>query len=70
VLGALFINQLTCQIKSNLLNQPFLKDYGFDYEKEVFNVDILQKNGLYIGNNQYVSDKELKILEKILSGIK
>ena len=57
-------------VGGNLLNQPFLKDYGFDYEKEVFNVDILQKNGLYIGNNQYVGDKELKILEKILSGIK
>jgi CDP-6-deoxy-D-xylo-4-hexulose-3-dehydrase len=57
-------------VGGNLLNQPFLKDYGFDYEKEFFNVDLLQKNGLYIGNNQYIGDKELKTLEKILSGIR
>lgn len=57
-------------VGGNLLNQPFLKNFGFDYKKEVFNVDTLQKYGLYIGNNQYIGNKELKILEKILSGIK
>jgi len=57
-------------VGGNLLKQPFLKNYGFQYNKEFFNVDILQQFGLYIGNNQYVGDKELKTLEKILSGIK
>jgi CDP-6-deoxy-D-xylo-4-hexulose-3-dehydrase len=57
-------------VGGNLLRQPFLKDYGFDYEKEIYNVDILQQFGLYIGNNQYIGDRELSILEKILSGIK
>ncbi len=57
-------------VGGNLLKQPFLKDYGFDYEKDIFNVDVLQQFGLYIGNNQYIGDRELNTLEKILSGIK
>ena len=57
-------------VGGNLLNQPFLKNYSFSYEKTNYNVDTLQEFGLYIGNNQYVGDKEFEVLEKILLGLK
>lgn len=57
-------------VGGNLLNQPFLSNYSFDYHKDNYNVDILQEFGLYVGNNQYVGDKEFKVLEKILLDIK
>jgi CDP-6-deoxy-D-xylo-4-hexulose-3-dehydrase len=57
-------------VGGNLLNQPFLKNYSFSYEKTNYNVDTLQEFGLYIGNNQYVGDIEFEVLEKILLGLK
>lgn len=57
-------------VGGNLLNQPFLKNYSFSYEKTNYNVDTLQEFGLYIGNNQFVGDKEFEVLEKILLGLK
>jgi CDP-6-deoxy-D-xylo-4-hexulose-3-dehydrase len=57
-------------VGGNLLNQPFLKDYSFGYEKTNYNVDLLQEFGLYVGNSQYVGDKEFEVLEKILIGLK
>jgi CDP-6-deoxy-D-xylo-4-hexulose-3-dehydrase len=56
-------------VGGNLLNQPFLKDYSFNYEKTNYNVDLLQEFGLYVGNSQYVGDKEFEVLEKILIGL-
>ena len=56
-------------VGGNLLNQPFLKDYSFGYEKTNYNVDLLQEFGLYVGNSQYVGDKEFEVLEKILIGL-
>ena len=52
------------------MNQPFLKDYSFGYEKTNYNVDLLQEFGLYVGNSQYVGDKEFEVLEKILIGLR
>ena len=57
-------------VGGNLLNQPFLKDYSFGYEKTNYNVDLLQEFGLYVGNSQYVGDKEFEVLEKILIGLR
>jgi len=57
-------------VGGNLLNQPFLKDYSFGYEKTNYNVDLLQEFGLYVGNSQYVGDKEFEVLEKILLGLR
>jgi CDP-6-deoxy-D-xylo-4-hexulose-3-dehydrase len=57
-------------VGGNLLNQPFLKDYSFGYEKTNYNVDLLQEFGLYVGNSQYVGDKEFEVLKKILIGLK
>jgi CDP-6-deoxy-D-xylo-4-hexulose-3-dehydrase len=56
-------------VGGNLLNQPFLSNYSFDYHKDNYNVDKLQEFGLYVGNNQYLGDKEFEVLEKILLGL-
>jgi CDP-6-deoxy-D-xylo-4-hexulose-3-dehydrase len=52
-------------VGGNLLKHPFLKEYEISTEKP-HNVDILQDQGLYIGNNHFVSEKELSVLENIL----
>ena len=53
-------------VAGNLLRQPFLKNYKFQYEKDVFNADIIHEFGMYIGNSQFVGKRHIKILEKIL----
>lgn len=51
-------------ISGNLLRQPFLKSRfkttGFS------NAEFIHNNGFYIGNNQFIDDKRLKLLEKLL----
>ena len=50
-------------ISGNLLKQPFLKEYKLNIKKP--NIDIIDK-GFYIGNNQFLTNKQFKLLEKIL----
>jgi len=57
-------------VAGNLLRQPFLKNYKFDYEKEIFNADIIHELGLYIGNSQFIRNKHLALLEEILLEVK
>jgi CDP-6-deoxy-D-xylo-4-hexulose-3-dehydrase len=52
-------------VGGNLLKHPFLKEYEISTASP-HNVDILQDRGLYIGNNHFISEKELSALEKIL----
>lgn len=52
-------------VGGNLLKHPFLKEYEISTVTP-HNVDILQDRGLYIGNNHFISEKELSALEKIL----
>lgn len=52
-------------ISGNLLKQPFLKKYS---NFGTFpNADLIHTNGFYIGNNQFVDNKRLNYLEKLLS---
>ncbi|QQG44860.1 MAG: DegT/DnrJ/EryC1/StrS aminotransferase family protein [Candidatus Roizmanbacteria bacterium] len=52
-------------ISGNLLKQPFLKKYsklnGFP------NADHIHSNAFYIGNNQFVNENRLELLDKTLS---
>jgi CDP-6-deoxy-D-xylo-4-hexulose-3-dehydrase len=57
-------------VAGNLLRQPFLKNYKFDYEKEIFNADIIHELGLYIGNSQFIGSKHLALLNEILLEVK
>jgi CDP-6-deoxy-D-xylo-4-hexulose-3-dehydrase len=54
-------------VAGNLLRHPFLSGRAMVSVKSESNADILNSRGLYIGNNQYVSDKDLNVLEKILN---
>lgn len=53
-------------VGGNLIKQPYLKKYEIESEKEFYNVDILHHNGVYIGNNQFITDSNMKFLSKIL----
>lgn len=53
-------------VGGNLLRQPFLKGYKFALRKKVYNADILNDYGVYIGNNQKVTLEQLDALENIL----
>lgn len=53
-------------VGGNLLRQPYLKNYSISGKRENLNVDIIHENGIYIGNNQFVSKKDMDLLETIL----
>lgn len=53
-------------VGGNLLRQPYLKNYSISGKTENINVDIIHENGIYIGNNQFVSNKDMDLLETIL----
>lgn len=53
-------------VGGNLLRQPYLKDYFITGKIDDLNVDIIHENGIYIGNNQFISEKDMNLLEKIL----
>lgn len=52
-------------VGGNLLRQPYL-NYDIDSNVGVLNADIIHENGVYIGNSQFVSDKEMELLKTIL----
>jgi CDP-6-deoxy-D-xylo-4-hexulose-3-dehydrase len=49
----------------NLLNQPFLKNYEIDIPWSS-NIQMLDKNGFFIGNNHMITDDEFDRLEDLL----
>jgi CDP-6-deoxy-D-xylo-4-hexulose-3-dehydrase len=53
-------------ISGNLLKQPFLSGYEITTQKDSLNVDHIHNNGIYLGNNQFVGDKELNLLKSVL----
>ena len=53
-------------IGGNLLRQPFLSGYEITTQKDYLNVDYMHDNGIYLGNNHFVGDKELNLLRDIL----
>lgn len=52
-------------ISGNLLKQPCLKNYKVTTNKVDLTVDLVHNNGIYLGNNQFVGNRELKELYKI-----
>lgn len=56
-------------VGGNLLKQPYLKDYMIMGKSENFNADLIHENGVYIGNNQFVCNKDMKLLAKIIGEI-
>jgi CDP-6-deoxy-D-xylo-4-hexulose-3-dehydrase len=56
-------------VGGNLLRQPFLKGYKFGTPKKEYNVDLLNDNGVYIGNSHFVTSQDLDWLERTLGEI-
>lgn len=56
-------------ISGNLLRHPAFKKYKLCTQRENPNVETLHKNGLYVGNSQYVTKKKIDKLFDILSNI-
>jgi len=52
-------------VSGNLLKQPFLKGYDLVSDKAINNIDVVNNYGVYVGNNHFVTDKNIKLLEKI-----
>lgn len=56
-------------VGGNLLRQPYMQGYSIACNKGPYNVDIVHENGIYIGNNQFVGNKELNKLEDIIRSL-
>lgn len=58
-------------VSGNLLTQPFLKRYGYKIEtlRKAPNAEILHRQGVYIGNNHFVGNKHMKLLEETVEVI-
>jgi CDP-6-deoxy-D-xylo-4-hexulose-3-dehydrase len=52
-------------VGGNLLRQPFLNKYY--NQKEFSTADFIHDNAFYIGNNQFVNDKRLDMLEGLIN---
>lgn len=52
-------------VSGNLLRHPFLSEFNIEPESNN-NVELVHKNGLYIGNNQFINDQHMDFLSKIL----
>jgi CDP-6-deoxy-D-xylo-4-hexulose-3-dehydrase len=57
-------------VAGNLLSQPFLKDYKIETKKERTNADILHRQGVYIGNNHFVTEKDMNFLKDVIKEIR
>lgn len=53
-------------VGGNLLRQPYL-NYEVECASKTLNSDIIHENGIYIGNNQFVGNQEMRILENIIN---
>ncbi len=56
-------------VGGNLLRQPYMEGYSIACKTGPYNVDVLHENGIYIGNNQFVGDREMNILENIIRSL-
>ncbi len=56
-------------VGGNLLRQPFLKGYKFGTPRKNANVDLLNDNGVYIGNSHFVTDQDMNWLEVLVKNV-
>ena len=56
-------------ISGNILRHPAFKKYSICTQKELPNVCILHKHGLYVGNSQFVDSKKVDKLNEILESV-
>lgn len=56
-------------ISGNLLRHPAFRKYELCTQRKEPNVEILHKNGLYVGNSQFVDDRKVDKLLEILNEV-
>jgi hypothetical protein len=56
-------------VAGNLLTQPFLKDYKIETDRPVTNADIVNYQGVYVGNNHFVTEKDMAFLKQVVGEI-
>ena len=56
-------------VAGNLLVQPFLKNYKIETDKKIINADIVQQQGVYIGNNHFVTEEDMEFLDKVVKDL-
>lgn len=56
-------------VGGNLLRQPYMAGYGISGKTGPYNVNIVHENGIYIGNNQFVGNRELELLGDIIRSL-
>ena len=56
-------------VAGNLLTQPFLKDYKIDTKRIITNADTINNQGVYIGNNHFVTEKDMAYLKQVVGEI-
>lgn len=57
-------------VSGNLLRHPAFRKYEICTDKDILNVEILHNNGVYVGNNHFVNNSQMNVLEDILDNIK
>lgn len=53
-------------VSGNLLAQPFLKGFQLETTKKETNLDIIQNQGIYIGNNHFVTERDMQFLHQVI----
>lgn len=56
-------------VAGNLLTQPFLKDYKIETNRERTSAQIVNEQGVYIGNNHFVTEKDMEFLGEVVKEI-
>lgn len=58
-------------VSGNLLTHPFLKNRGYKIEtnKKTSNAELLHSRGVYIGNNHFVGNKHMTLLNETLEKV-
>ena len=56
-------------VAGNLLAQPFLNGYKIETSKDKTNADLINAQGVYIGNNHFVTEKDMVFLKQVVEKI-
>jgi CDP-6-deoxy-D-xylo-4-hexulose-3-dehydrase len=56
-------------VAGNLLSQPFLKNYKMETRRKIPNAEIIHTQGVYIGNNHFVTRYDMEFLQEIIKEI-
>lgn len=56
-------------VSGNILKHPFLQNYKIEPKETPYFVDMIHECGIYIGNNQFIGERNLNLLNTILESL-